>query len=61
LLVVVLIVLLVLGLRRVLGAPREETLQAVAIFLLVAFAVLTVTGVWFRGEGMALTWPWRIP
>ena len=24
----------------------------------VAFAVLTLIGVWFRGEGMALVWPW---
>ena len=23
-----------------------------------AFVVLTVTGIWFRGSGMALCWPW---
>jgi quinol-cytochrome oxidoreductase complex cytochrome b subunit len=52
---------LVLGLRRGLGAPSEETLQAVVIFLFVVLVVLTITGVWFRGEGMQLTWPWRLP
>ena len=25
----------------------------------VAFAVLTLIGVCFRGEGMALIWPWQ--
>ena len=25
-----------------------------------ASAVLTVTGVWFRGPGMALVWPWGL-
>ena len=30
------------------------------VLLLVAFALLTVTGVWFRGSGMALVWPWNV-
>jgi hypothetical protein len=29
------------------------------VLLAVAFAVLTLIGVWFRGEGMTLSWPWR--
>ncbi|NIN71158.1 MAG: DUF4405 domain-containing protein [Gemmatimonadetes bacterium] len=42
------------------SASRAEATQAVFIFLLVAFAILTVTGVWFRGAGMALVWPWNL-
>jgi quinol-cytochrome oxidoreductase complex cytochrome b subunit len=37
---------------------KTETVQAVFILLFTAFIVLTFTGVWFRGEGMALTAPW---
>ena len=29
--------------------------------LVIALAVLTVIGIWFRGEGMALVWPWEVP
>jgi quinol-cytochrome oxidoreductase complex cytochrome b subunit len=51
----------VVVLRRRFGAPREETLQAVVLLLFASLVVLTVTGVWFRGEGMALVWPWEVP
>ena len=44
--------------RRRLGATLNESVRAVAVLLAVAFAVLTAVGVWFRGEGMALVWPW---
>jgi hypothetical protein len=44
--------------RRRPGATVAEAVQAVVVMLAVAFAVLTVIGVWFRGEGMALRWPW---
>jgi quinol-cytochrome oxidoreductase complex cytochrome b subunit len=44
--------------RRRLGATTNESVQAVVVLLAVAFTVLTIIGVWFRGEGMALTWPW---
>jgi quinol-cytochrome oxidoreductase complex cytochrome b subunit len=40
------------------GASTGEVVQAVFVLFFVALAVLTVTGVWFRGPGMALTWPW---
>ena len=40
------------------GASRLEAIQAVFTFVVVAFAVLTVAGVLFRGQGMALAWPW---
>jgi len=39
-------------------ASKNEAVQAVFILLLAAYAVLTVTGVWFRGAGMVLTVPW---
>jgi len=40
------------------GASRLEAVQAVFTLVLASFAVLTVTGVFFRGQGMALAWPW---
>jgi quinol-cytochrome oxidoreductase complex cytochrome b subunit len=39
-------------------ASREDADQAVFVLLGVAFAIMTVTAFWFRGEGMALAWPW---
>lgn len=51
---------LVVALRHWWSAPREEIVQACVILLLVVLAVLTVTGIWFRGPGMALSWPWEI-
>jgi quinol-cytochrome oxidoreductase complex cytochrome b subunit len=44
-------------LRRRFSAARNESVQAVFILLATALVVLTVVGVWFRGEGMRLTWP----
>lgn len=35
-----------------------EARQAVFTLLLAAFITLTVIGIFFRGEGMALIWPW---
>ena len=40
------------------GASRLEAVQAAFTFVLAAFAVLTITGVLLRGQGMALAWPW---
>jgi quinol-cytochrome oxidoreductase complex cytochrome b subunit len=57
-----LVVICVMGfrlLRSRLGATRLEAAQAVFTFLAAGFAVLTVTGIWFRGAGMRLVWPWR--
>jgi len=56
--VALLVVGFVVGLRTARGVPREETVQAVVVLLLVMLAVLTVVGVWFRGPGMALVAPW---
>ena len=41
---------------------RVDVLAAFAalfVFLAVAFAVMTATGIWFRGAGMRLAWPWN--
>jgi quinol-cytochrome oxidoreductase complex cytochrome b subunit len=39
------------------SSNNNETLQAVFVLFVVAFIVLTITGIWFRGQGMALMWP----
>jgi quinol-cytochrome oxidoreductase complex cytochrome b subunit len=41
------------------GATRLEAAQALFVFLAAGFAVLTATGIWFRGPGMKLVWPWH--
>ena len=46
------------GVRRFVATTSRELIQAAFVLLGTAFVVLTVTGVVFRGEGMALTWPW---
>jgi quinol-cytochrome oxidoreductase complex cytochrome b subunit len=48
------------SLRVVFRASACEARQSVFTLLLVGFVVLTVIGVWFRGEGMALMWPWEV-
>jgi quinol-cytochrome oxidoreductase complex cytochrome b subunit len=45
--------------RKYFLASKNETVQALFVLLVVGFTVLTVTGVWFRGAGMALMWPWQ--
>ena len=39
-------------------ATQGEAVQAIFVLLASAFIVLTVTGTWFRGEGMTLVLPW---
>jgi quinol-cytochrome oxidoreductase complex cytochrome b subunit len=46
--------------QRLFKANRDETRQALFVLLVVAFVILTVIGVAFRGEGMALMWPWEV-
>jgi quinol-cytochrome oxidoreductase complex cytochrome b subunit len=53
------IVVFYLLLMRYFKASRIEGVQAIFVLLVVGFVVLTVTGVWFRGAGMALVWPWQ--
>ncbi len=45
--------------RRIFAPTRNEMVQTMFVLLFVAFVVLTVTGIWFRGAGMALVWPWQ--
>ncbi len=37
-----------------------EYIQTFIILLVVSYAVLSLTGILFRGEGMKLMWPWQI-
>ena len=39
------------------SATNNEAIQALFVFILVIFLILTVTGTWFRGPGMKLAWP----
>jgi quinol-cytochrome oxidoreductase complex cytochrome b subunit len=48
-----------LAVRRVFAATRNEAVQTLFVLLFVGFAVLAATGVWFRGAGMSLVWPWQ--
>jgi quinol-cytochrome oxidoreductase complex cytochrome b subunit len=42
------------------SATNNEAILSVFILLLVAFIILTITCIWFRGSGMALMWPWEV-
>ena len=42
------------------AATNNESIQSVFVLLVVAFIILTIAGIWFRGVGMALMWPWEI-
>lgn len=64
LLAVVVLVALVTGCYAMfqarLGLQRGELMQATFVLVLVGLSVLTTVCVWFRGHGMALTWPWGL-
>jgi quinol-cytochrome oxidoreductase complex cytochrome b subunit len=47
--------------RRRAQATVEERVLFLFIFLLVAFIILTAVGIFFRGPGMGLYWPWAMP
>ncbi len=42
-------------------ADTEERVLFIATFLFTAFLVLTIVGIFFRGPGMSLYWPWAMP
>jgi hypothetical protein len=46
--------------QRKFAAGNTEAVQMVFVLLLAAFLVLTITGIWFRGTGMKLLWPWKM-
>lgn len=39
---------------------KAELVQAFFVFIIAAFIVLTLTGIFFRGRDMALTFPWNV-
>ncbi|MEI7982441.1 MAG: cytochrome b N-terminal domain-containing protein [Bacteroidota bacterium] len=39
---------------------KPELVQVVFVFIVVSFIVLTLTGIFFRGKDMELSFPWRI-
>jgi hypothetical protein len=46
--------------HRLFQASAEERILFLFVFLFTALVVLTAAGVFFRGAGMALTWPWLL-
>ena len=44
--------------KRSFRATNEERILFIFIFLLVVLIVMTVVGIYFRGPGMSLYWPW---
>jgi quinol-cytochrome oxidoreductase complex cytochrome b subunit len=46
------------ALRARFALTRNETVQAAVVLGAVTFAMLTLIGIWFRGPGMSLVWPW---
>ena len=58
-----LIILLLLSgyyqfIKRKFNTNKTETIQSLFVLILTIFIVLTLTSIVFRGEGMALTFPW---
>jgi len=47
------------SLRMRLSLNRSELIQSLVVLMVASYAVLTVTGIFFRGEGMNLVWPWN--
>ncbi len=47
------------GIKRLFKASACETRQSVFVLLVTSFIVLTIVGIAFRGEGMALVLPWE--
>jgi len=42
-------------------ATTEERVIFILTFVFIAFVVLTMIGIFFRGPGMSLYWPWDMP
>ena len=52
------IAVLVFIFRTCFAINRNEAVQSIFVFLFSIYGVLTITGVWFRGAGMKLVFPW---
>ncbi len=48
------------GIKRAFKATACEARLSVFTLLVVSFVILTIIGIAFRGEGMALMWPWEV-
>jgi quinol-cytochrome oxidoreductase complex cytochrome b subunit len=46
--------------RKTFSVNRAEYIQTLIILLVVSYAVLSLIGILFRGQGMKLMWPWQI-
>ncbi|MEZ5084283.1 MAG: hypothetical protein R2750_12685 [Bacteroidales bacterium] len=51
--------LYILFLKRKFKASIHEIVVGVFTVFIVAYIVLSIIGIWFRGEGMHLIWPWN--
>jgi quinol-cytochrome oxidoreductase complex cytochrome b subunit len=47
-------------LKRKFSLDRSEYIQSILIILVISYTVLSLTGIFFRGEGMKLIWPWGV-
>ena len=43
-----------------LALTKAELVQVIFVFIIVAFVVLTLVGIFFRGKDMELTMPWKL-
>ena len=50
--------LLIFVFKRTFAINRNEAVQSIFTFLFSIYGALTITGVWFRGAGMQLVFPW---
>ncbi len=57
LIVIILIIAIAFLIKRRYSATRAEIIQSVYVLLVIVYIVLTITNVYFRGEGMKLVWP----
>lgn len=48
-------------LKKFFRANKEERILALFTFLLITLIILTAVGIFFRGPGMSLYWPWDMP
>jgi len=58
--VLIAIILFYLLVKNKFAATNNEAVQSVFVLLAVTFIILTIAGIWFRGKGMALVWPWEV-
>jgi quinol-cytochrome oxidoreductase complex cytochrome b subunit len=48
------------GIQRLFCTDAEERMLFLFVFLSCSFLVLTLIGIFFRGQGMLLIWPWEL-